>query len=358
MQHSTTGTDERPHPERGEIGGIPVDSPPQDSLPRERVRPVSWSKVTSTWAATLAVVVALNIVAGIYLLRYTPNGGYWLIEQKWALVNAATGPVDWVIVGDSSCNQGIDTEVWNRALGGQSLNLCTFGSLLPLNDIWMLNALAKRVGHPRNVLVMHVYDVWQRGVTPELLGRIPDREVWSTGKYSVRLTPAETTRELLSRYVPLLAQSTALRHELSHPLGMFQTKFSMGESGYMREVTASPQAVEQEITDHLREMSLQDFSISAENRAALAGLREFADSHGVNVYLTNSPINDELASSPGFHEYVAPMHAELRAWAATSPRLHYVEGFQTYPRDLMQGVDHVIDEGARDLTQRIARLVQ
>jgi hypothetical protein len=174
----------------------------------------------------------------------------------------------------------------------------------------------------------------------------------------VTLTLSESARELLSRYVPLISQNAALRHALAHPLTLFEPKFKLGDNGYMREMKAKPQLVEQEVADHLQAMNAHDFAVSDENQAALRGLREFAETHGVNVFLANSPINDEFYASSVFRGHVEPMQSEFRAWAANSPRLHYLEGFETYPKELMQGADHVIDEGARDFTGRIAQLVQ
>ena len=80
--------------------------------------------------------------------------------------------------------------------------------------------------------------------------------------------------------------------------------------------------------------------------------------HGVDVYLTPSPIYDGLLATPAFREHVAPMHAELRAWAATNPRLHYVNEFQAFPKKAMQSTDHLIHDAAQVYTRRLAEIVR
>ncbi len=358
MVNSDNVIAEVPHRDQAAIGGIGIDQPPLETLPREIIRSVSWSQVAWTIAATLFVLGALNFLAGAYLSRYTSNQGYWLIKHKWELLERVDHPIDWLIIGDSSCNQGIDTETWDRALGGRSLNLCTIGDLLLLNGVWMLAALSERIGSPPNVLVVHVHDMWHRRPTPELLGRIPVRGVWGKGNTSVVLTLSETARELLSRYAPLVSQSSALRNSLRNPSTLFETKFVLGDNGYMREVEANPQTVERDAAAHLRALETQAFNISAENRAALEELGALADAHEVDIYLTSAPIFEGLLASPAFREHVAPMQAEFRVWDASNPRLHYIDEFQAFPKESMQNADHLIHDAAQVYTRRLAEIVR
>jgi hypothetical protein len=341
----------------------PEDPMPEAPTPpvqaeREIGHPVTWGFIARVVTGALLALAVLNGLASLYLARFTPNRTYWLIDAKWSLLESAEGPVDWLIVGDSSCNQGVDNSSWDRMLGGRSLNLCTIGNMLALDDVWMLRGLIDRGITPSRVLVVHGYDVWRRDVNPELLGRIPSRQSWSDATPAVALGPIGQVRELVSRYVPLLGQTAALQHVLRHPSELFDQPFALDAQGFMREPEATPENVIRDRDGHLRALERRTFSVSPENRSALSALAEIAEARRIEIYLSPAPVYAGLFESPEFQAYVLPMHDSLRKWSEQSPRLHYVDHFQTFESSQMQNVDHVTHEGAQIFTRELADVVR
>jgi hypothetical protein len=339
-------------------GGIAADTPPAASLPREVVRPASWRGVGVAIATLIVGFAALNVLAGAYLARYTPNLGYWLIERKWALVEAAENPVEWLVLGDSSCNQGLEPNVWSAAFERRPLNLCTIGDMLAVDDVWMLRRLIRRGIVPEKLLVVHAYDSWSRELRPELLGRIPERRTWRADDPAVSLSWHDTAVERLSRHVPLVGQNAALFGVLVNPGSWFEAQFSLTEDGFMSMTEADPQGVENDAEAHLARLRAEPFAMSAANAEALEALGALAAEHGVDVYLVSAPVYEGLAASDEFRMRVERLHARLSEWAAGHERLHYFPEIVRFPSTLMQSTDHVTRDGARVYTRRVAEFVR
>ena len=53
-----------------------------------------------------------------------------------------------------------------------------------------------------------------------------------------------------------------------------------------------------------------------------------------------------------------PLHEAMERWAAGSPRLYYVDRFQTFESSQMQNVDHVTHDGAAVYTKRLTRVLR
>src|SRR5438128_2449200 len=129
-------------------------------LPVEIAGPSTARRLIGTIGGVLALVALANTAALFVLSRHPVNHGYKVIGAKWELLREQERPVDWLVLGDSSGNQGVVPAVLSERLGGSSLNLCTVGDLLAVNDAWMLETYIGTVGAPRKVLMVHAYDIW------------------------------------------------------------------------------------------------------------------------------------------------------------------------------------------------------
>jgi hypothetical protein len=83
------------------------DIPPYDQLPREIPKHFHLRQLTVLLAGMLGMIVVVNLLAIGFLSQYTTNFGYFLNYQKWDLLKRMDKPVQWLILGDSSVNQGI-----------------------------------------------------------------------------------------------------------------------------------------------------------------------------------------------------------------------------------------------------------
>ncbi len=147
--------------------------PKNQQLPQEIVTPVKSKEFLLSLLGTFIFIILFNFAAKLYLKENTTNRAYWLINEKWELLLNQKKPVDWLILGDSSCNQGVVPSIVDEKLNVNSINLCTIGDMLTLDDAWMLEKYIQRFGVPKNVLIVHVHDAWSREVNRSLLAKIP-----------------------------------------------------------------------------------------------------------------------------------------------------------------------------------------
>ena len=164
-------------------------------LPEEITKPIKSKEFVLSLIGTLIFVIIFNFAAKLYLKENTTNRGYWLINKKWELLFKQKEPVDWLILGDSSCNQGVVPTIVNERLNTSSINLCTIGDMLSLDNSWMLEKYIQRVGVPKNILIVHVYDAWGRGINRPVFAQIPlNWGYWKQLEPKINFTKRETSQ--------------------------------------------------------------------------------------------------------------------------------------------------------------------
>lgn len=325
-------------------------------LTAERVAPSSRRQVLGVLAGAIAGVLLLNYAAAVALANDSRNLGYWLVRQKWERLNDLREPVDWLVLGDSSGNQSVMPSVLAERLGGRAVNLCTVANMLAVNDAWMLDAYIQRMGSPKNVVLVHVYDSWRRDLETALVTKIPRPwGFWRDLSPPVQLSNRQLAEAALDRYAPLYSRhatlASLLRRSDPSPIGAF----TLGDDGFMNVVSAKPEAVEREREEHAKVAREQPFVMSAMNRAALTRIRGLAETHGFDVYLANAPIYGRLWEEPGFAAYYAGVMRELKALIGSSERMHLLlEQPMQFPVSELQGVDHVTGAGALRYSAHLA----
>jgi len=323
------------------------------NLPKEAIPPCSRGRLTAVIAAALIIVAVFNIVAWWYLERYTPNTGYLLIRAKWALLASLKKPIDLLILGDSSGNQGVDPETLRDNLGITSVNLCTIGDALVLNDAWMLEEYIGRFGPPRAVLVVHGYDMWSRDINVSVLSKIPGS--WWRRRPDLGFGVKNRIRVILNRYVPLYAETASLGWVIRHPGSAFPSRLPMRPDGFMVETTAEPDRVKQDVEVHLQFIRQQERVLSDVNRAALRLIVQLAEANDFDLCLVPGPIYDSLASDSAFLVYFAAVRDTLAAVTASSPHTRFLlTAPVTFPAERMQSADHIVGSAAAEFTSRLA----
>lgn len=323
------------------------------NLPKETLPPCTARRLTSVIAGALILVALVNVAAWWYLGRYTPNTGYLLIRAKWGMLANLKQPVDLLILGDSSGNQGVDPETLRDSLGVSSVNLCTIGDALVLDDAWMLEEYIARYGPPKGVLIVHGYDMWSRDINVSVLSRIPGS--WWTRQPRLAFGLQDRIRVYLNRYVPLYTETASLGWVIRHPWSAFQTQLSIRPDGFMVETTAEPDRVKSDADVHRQFVRQRTRVLSAVNRAALTRIVQLADQHGFGLCLAPGPINDSLALDTAFQSYFTAIRDTLAAVTASSPRTFFpLTAPMTFPAEQMQSADHVVYSGAAEFTARLA----
>jgi len=318
---------------------------------------------------TILIALMLNFAAYFYLKNYSTNYGYWVLGQKWSLLEEMNEPAEWLILGDSSCNQGVIPSLFEQNFGGNAVNLCTIGNMTLVNDLWMLERYIQRFGPPENVVIVHVHDMWSRDFSAYLLGHIPLRwRFWEDFLLNQEIVPSsEIAQEIFKeRYYPLNSQSQTLSDILKESFWLernpFKRPFVLDADGYFSAEEAKPEIVEAGKDQHLAMISEQPFFISYINGRALQEIMKLAEEYQFDVYLVTSPLYEGLLADESFRAYLDSMLAILGESAAQSDKLHLITEIKGFPAELMQNPDHLIRPGAEIYTawliERIKEIIQ
>ncbi len=341
------------------------DQPAYRQLPQElapKARPLS---LVLELLGILALVVLINWAAGVYLAHFSPNQGYWTIHQKWLLLGKLDEPVDWLVLGDSSCNQGVVPAVLEEELGGRALNLCMVGNITVLGDLWLLEEYLARFDPPQAIILVHVYDVWPRSLNPVLLGQIPRPwGFWNDHALADELLSDPEVRSdlFLERYVPLISQPKTLTMLLRSTVFLqhnpFSPPWSMDADGFVIASEPHPDIVRRDAQDHLDELAANPFSISSINRQAFGEIADLAEHYKVPVYLFNSPMYEGLYNAPAFRAYFDAAQSKVLLLAEEAYFANPIRDVMTFPAEQMQTVDHVTLPAAEAFTRWLAEQIR
>jgi hypothetical protein len=322
-------------------------------LPREILVQTTARRLALTVISTILCVILINLGAGWYLARYSPNIGYVLIYAKWRLMRSLPLGVDVLILGDSSGNQGVDPRVIREKLKMSSVNLCTIGDALVLNDLRMLEEYLARHGSPGAVLMVHGYDMWSRDLNISVMSKIPAS--WWEGEPRFNLSLKQRVKVYLNRYVPTYTETRSLTQILQHPWTSFQDNLQIEPDGFKIESEAEPERVLEDTKVHLEFVRQNRQVLSEPNRKALQRIRDLAEEHRFDVFIANGPLYEDLCADSAFKSYYARVGKMLNDFALSSGRIHYIlNPPMAFSEEKMQLADHVTYDGARDYTERLA----
>lgn len=329
-------------------------------LPKEQLPQVDAGCIVKTIAFTVLLLCAINIGVEQYLTSHPVNLGYWVIQEKWKLLDELDEPVDWLILGDSSCNLGVNPSVFSDEISGSVLNLCTVGDSTALDDAWMLQRYINRFGAPKGVVVIHAYDIWHRSLKRPMLAQAP-----LVGDEKTDLVPqhlqslSSRAMMMMSCCVPLYYQNVTLSHAIQY-VWRRAPEPKLTEQGYMPWKEASPETVRVEYDQHILFVNTRDqFIMSEDNRSALNRIQSLADQNHFPVFIANSPLFIDLMENEMFIRYYNKVWSALEAVALNSSNMYMIlHTPATYPIDQLAGVDHVTSVAADDFTRQIAGQIE
>jgi hypothetical protein len=310
-------------------------------------------------AIALSVLVSANLLASFVLRRHPVNLGYYVIRSKWQLLDAQVRPVDWLLIGDSSCNQGLRPDVIREVSGETVLNLCTIADTLALSDVWGLKRYVSRVGKPKHVVIAHVTDMWERD-DRDLRGPLLAQfglgfGFWRSVEPKLDLDPREEANVFLAYYAPLYAENVSLLQMLHHPSLLRRPPPAIDAYGYLRSAPAAPEDVLADAKHEAERVVSGRGAISAQNRAALRTLAALAEENQLEVSIVSAPLLDSLWEFAPFRkrhaEVLSAIERELRGTARVRVRVRDPVLFPV--SELDRTVDHVGHEGAGVFTRKI-----
>lgn len=313
--------------------------------------PVPHARKIVAWA--LALLLVFDVAAYHYLKHFSPNKGYFIAQQKWELLNQKKQAVDWLFVGDSSGNQGINTKQFAEAKNASALNLCTIGSMGLQDDLLMLNTLIERDQIPKHVVMVHVYDVWYRTTNAQAYALLPTSTLWAIPS----LSTAEKLGIAANKYAPLYAQNTSLQKVLLEPgRYAFKAPATFDESGFMASTHADTAALARDLAYHQQLLAKKSLLPSAENMATFCSIVQLADAHNIKLHVVNAPVYQELAQEPNWQKATRAISDSLRKGCTSSAGLgwHLTNPF-VLEATYMESTDHVTTDGAARYTEWLTK---
>jgi hypothetical protein len=325
-------------------------------LPQEIIKPATLRNILLSIFGTSIILTLANFAAKSYLKTFPQNEGYWLVDKKWEMLNSLPKPVNWLIFGDSSCNQGVVTSIWQEKMQASAVNLCTFGDTLTVNNALMLAKYIEKYGAPKNILIVHVYDIWYRNINWNVTAQIPI-SLQEFQRLQPQLTPnlQESITVWLDRYLPLYSQNESLKNILKNPQNLGKANVgNLKEGGFMSEIKTNPGEVEADLNRHIKYLKRGKFNLSPANQESLKSMIALAEKYNFNIYLANSPIYEGLERNKDFLAYYQQLKATFQEFEQRSNKVHYIQQPITFPKEQMQNADHLVESSAKVYTEKLA----
>ncbi len=309
-----------------------------------------------TLLVTFLILFSLSLLSSQLLKAFSTNGGYRLVRTKWDILNNLESPVDLLILGDSSGNQGIDTDLIQQKTGKSAINLATIGNMLALNDYWLLAEYIKKFGQaPSCVVSIHVYDSWHKHANPAAIAQIPLSGV----KMIPQLSDADLgfkfqMKHLLAKYIPSWSENTSLARLLMRPWKIHQQSIPLSASGFQPWPKANPENVLNDIETHKKFVQKNTFKPSKENTYALRKMGELSKTEDFSLSIINSPMAKGLYRDEGLKHYLSGVNTFVAEIAADYPNMyHFFKTPETFNASVMQNADHLTTEAAKVYTLRL-----
>ena len=333
-----------------------------DRLPDEKLRKVTPGMLRFDLGTTLALVLLINILAYLFFGHITNNYGYWVVKSKWRLLAGLEEPVDWLILGDSSANQGVMPSVIREASGKSSANLATIGNMILVDDLWMLEYYLERHASPEKVILVHVTDMWHREFPAYLVAEIPlPWRYWERFSLSSELVSEDDIPTIYHDRFFILLYSTSLRNMIYKGVTTFTNTFDTGyaitKDGFFPAYEAKPETVVLGDLDLTRFMEENAFELSQHNEWALQQMIRLAEEHDFHIYIVTGPGYAGLHEEPAFQAYHGQLQDRLFEISLQTSRLHVVREIMSFTAEQMQNPDHLIVPGAEQYTRWLVEKV-
>jgi len=348
----------------------------------ERGYEESIDHVTRARAIVLAVVIAIATVIGVelavgaWLDRHGTNLGYRYIAHKWRVLGELDGPVDWLVLGDSSVAQAFDPEVLATERGKTSVNLGTIGNFGATGDLWMLEEYLERFGAPERVVLVHAYDVWHRPLDRALIGRVP--RTWATSariREQYEIEGDELIELVTNRWVRIYAERTSIRKALelawwklvkdddelaairAADRELPRTEPTLEPNGFVRMCDPIPGQVAGDTRGHRKFLAKNRFRLSRDNQDALVRIAELAALHGFPVDIVPGPLYRRLAVEDDLERYLDAAVERQRRLLEPYAGVTVHRELRAFDSGQMQNADHITCDAAPDYTRWLSERV-
>lgn len=332
-----------------------------DLLPQEHVPNTNLRSIITLIIGMGMVVFVANIIAYAAIEWRNPNLGDVQVARKWDILRNETQPGESVIFGDSSGNQGLDPQILEEQLGGRWRNLCTLANSMTFDDAWMLQEYIEQHGPPKRVVLVHVFDGWDRQIHASALGDTPHAiGEWSNLNPPIDASAKQKVEIVLTRYFPLYFKEKSLKFMITRPWEVKDLRTKIRDDGFMPMEEPDRPQLNDDYWSQFRQLeAAEPFKMSKINIEAMDIIAGLAEQHGFDVFLTYGPCYDKLQKLPTFDPHFVQVHAKLEEIAGKSPRIKLVfDRPLTYEASVLQNCEHLTIEGAKRYSMAVAEALR
>jgi hypothetical protein len=315
-------------------------SDPRTPITPEHVLPATPRRVLITLGFSLLLATLVNYA----FTRIPTNRGYWIFEHKWRLLQQSSDAIDLLFVGDSSCNQSVIPGRF-RSVGLRGLNLCTIGSSLVLNDLWMIEAWLASRRAPDRIVLIRSFDVWDRPDTvlrEHLVPRLPRRA--PTPVPQLASSAADRLRARLVKALPLWFEASSIRQAVT---AAGRDPFATDSDGFMAVRRHDVAHVEADLRQGFEYVRSRAPQLSPVNRTALSRLAAVTHRHGIKLDIVSAPVGRDLAETDEFRRFHRALGELLGEVVRGYPNVRVLYSrVASYANEELEGRDHILESAA------------
>lgn len=301
------------------------------------------------FSSLVSLLIILNATSCIFIFNHDPNYGYKIMKKKWNLISNQKEPVDWLILGDSSCNQGFDTDTALYKHGYTTLNLCTVGGGLLIDDGILLKEYYEKVGPPKQgVILIHVYDIWERSG-----GEAQIRSLYPFGGTNVSKSLLTDIKANLLRIFVLYSKNKSILSLLAN--GLNDTKFEFTQNGTMKmEKSQIETDTEQDSVEHINRLLENQTHINTSNLHDLNAIVSFVSDSKKDIHLFMSPMYNRTFEHTFFKHHYQKITQGINSFVQSrnlNIRLHLEP--MLFDKNELEGIDHLLYGASKKYTHWI-----
>ncbi len=338
----------------------PKPKDPSNRLAGEQDHPMRASGIA--WILGLTALLVFGVNA--YAIAKSPASERafdgMIVAKKWDLASQGIAPEGIAIIGDSSGNFAVSTDVLEAELGVPARNYCTYGKFQVTGSAWFLDEVIRASESPPSlVLFVTGSRTFLLDPTGSEFAQVPIS--WSesgTRLPGEGLGPLRTLQFLAARALPLFAQHKSFERSLLHGAWHIQSDLLPVQPGGTTLMTrAYPDGVAPFAKTMLEQMSAAEGPIpSAREAAAIEALVRDADQRGYDLLFVDGPIWEGLVDRPEHQAFLAKIHDCIDKACAGSERANRLDvPLQPFPNTELENPFHLVPAAAARYTTELAR---
>ena len=295
--------------------------------------------------------VLLITLCNIYSLR--SNYGDLIVVSKWNKLLKNIKKHNIIFLGDSSGDFGISPKIIKDNYGLTSYNYCTVGSQNIIGDVLMLNQYLKNNTIPQKIILVHVYDVFNRRNINDTFINLPTNVLHGCYFKENNTLPFDKKITFSANYyLNILKNGKSMKKRLFKGNLLTLKGFLQDEYGFQSELNNKNYVnlVEGDINFHKKKIDRDTKLISKDNLKALDALKELKDKYNLDLYITISPLVNDLYADHRFKKRIEGIYDILEEKYKIKP-LRKI--YTTDKTKFVNTVDHLVKEEAKEYTLHI-----